>query len=153
MLLITLFHAWQLPQFEKEREQTERSLAGIAGDFVRAFKTYFEQERVALVIIFIITYKIGDEILFSMGTPFLMRELTVTTAQLSWVGGILGALGAIAGTSIGGIWIKKKRFKKSDLAPDHSHEFQYLGLHLAGLAPSVGANDLGAGPHRRGALL
>lgn len=113
MLLITLFHAWQLPRFEKDREQAGRSLAGIAGDFVRAFKTYFEQERVALVIIFIITYKIGDEILFSMGTPFLMRELTVTTAQLSWLGGILGALGTIAGTWIGGIWIKRTGLKKA----------------------------------------
>ena len=67
----------------------------------------------ALVLIFIITYKIGDEILFSMGTPFLMRELGVTKAQLAWLGGILGALGAIAGTSIGGIWIKKKGLKKA----------------------------------------
>jgi MFS transporter, PAT family, beta-lactamase induction signal transducer AmpG len=113
MLLLTLFHLWQLPQFEKERNQAGRSLAGIASDFIRAFKTYFDQERVALVLVFIITYKIGDEILFSMGTPFLMRELNVTKGQLSWMGGILGALGAIAGTALGGIWIKKKGLKKA----------------------------------------
>jgi len=113
MLLLTLFHAWQLPQFEKDRAHVARSLAGLSRDFARAFNTYFEQEKVALVIIFIITYKIGDEILFSMGTPFLMRELGVTTAQLSWLSGILGALGVIAGTSIGGIWIKKKGLKKA----------------------------------------
>jgi PAT family beta-lactamase induction signal transducer AmpG len=113
MLLVTLFHVWQLPRFEKDRPPAVRSFSGITRDFGRAFSTYFEQEKVALVIIFIITYKIGDEILFSMGTPFLMRELGVTKAQLSWVGGILGALGAIAGTSIGGIWIKKKGLKKA----------------------------------------
>ena len=113
MLLVTLFHTWQLPRFEKDRPQAVRSFSGITRDFGRAFSTYFEQEKVALVIIFIITYKIGDEILFSMGTPFLMRELGVTKAQLSWLGGILGALGAIAGTSIGGIWIKKKGLKKA----------------------------------------
>jgi PAT family beta-lactamase induction signal transducer AmpG len=111
MTLITLFHIWQLPRFEKER--AGRSLRGIFRDFVRAFASYFEQEKVVLVIIFIIMYKIGDEILFSMGTPFLMRELGVTKGQLSWLGGILGALGTIAGTTIGGIWIKKKGLKKA----------------------------------------
>jgi PAT family beta-lactamase induction signal transducer AmpG len=111
MLLITLFHAWQLPCFEKDRARG--SLTGMVRDFGRAFGTYFEQEKVVLVIIFIITYKIGDEILFSMGTPFLMRELGVTKAQLSWLGGILGALGTIAGTSLGGLWIKKKGLKRS----------------------------------------
>jgi MFS transporter, PAT family, beta-lactamase induction signal transducer AmpG len=113
MLLLTLFHFWQLPRFEKDRVQEGRSISEIIREFVRAFGTYFEQERVVLVILFIITYKIGDEILFSMGTPFLMRELGVTKAQLSWLGGILGALGAIAGTSLGGIWIKKRGLKKS----------------------------------------
>jgi MFS transporter, PAT family, beta-lactamase induction signal transducer AmpG len=113
MLLITLFHAWQLPRFEKARNRSDRSFSGISHDFVRAFRTYFEQEKVVLVLLFIVTYKIGDEILFSMGTPFLMRVLKVSTAQLSWLGGILGAIGSIAGTSIGGIWIKKKGLKRS----------------------------------------
>ncbi len=113
MLLLTLFHIWQLPRFEKDRLPGTRSFSQISREFGRAFSTYFDQERVALVIIFIITYKIGDEILFSMGTPFLMRELGVTKAQLSWLSGILGALGAIAGTSIGGLLIKKKGLKKT----------------------------------------
>jgi PAT family beta-lactamase induction signal transducer AmpG len=113
MLLLTIFHAWQLPRFEKDRVQEGRSLSEITREFGRAFSTYFDQERVALVIIFIITYKIGDEILFSMGTPFLMLELDVTKGQLSWLSGILWAVGAIAGTSIGGIWIKKRGLKKA----------------------------------------
>ncbi|MBA4393783.1 MAG: hypothetical protein C0407_09550, partial [Desulfobacca sp.] len=97
----------------KERTGEKRTLAGITQDFGRAFSSYFEQEKVALVIIFIIMYKIGDEILFSMGTPFLMRELGVTKGQLAWLGGILGAMGVIIGTSLGGIWIKKKGLKKA----------------------------------------
>ena len=113
MFLITLFHAWQAPKFEGERSTVGRTLTGMVKEFGRAFSTYFEQERVVLVILFIITYKIGDEILFSMGTPFLMRELGVTKGQLSWLGGILGAFGAIFGTSLGGIWIKKTGLKKA----------------------------------------
>jgi MFS transporter, PAT family, beta-lactamase induction signal transducer AmpG len=111
MSLLTLFHIWHLPRFEQERAR--RTLPDITRDFGRAFSSYFEQEKIVLVIIFIIMFKIGDEILFSMGTPFLMRELGVTKAQLSWLGGILGALGVIVGTSMGGIWIKKKGLKKA----------------------------------------
>jgi PAT family beta-lactamase induction signal transducer AmpG len=113
MSMVTLFHLWQLPRFERKRPPRARSLTGISREFGKAFLTYFQQERVVLVMVFIITYKIGDEILFSMGTPFLMRELGVTKAQLSWLGGILGALGAILGTSLGGLWIKKTGLKKA----------------------------------------
>ncbi len=113
MFLLTLFHIWQLPRFEKERAGENPTLKVITRNFGRAFSSYFEQEKIALVIIFIIMYKIGDEILFSMGTPFLMRELGVTKGQLSWLSGILGALGVIVGTSFGGIWIKKKGLKKA----------------------------------------
>jgi PAT family beta-lactamase induction signal transducer AmpG len=68
---------------------------------------------IALSLIVIIFYKIGDEILFSMGTPFLMRELHVTKGQIAWMAGLVGAIGSIAGTSIGGLWIKKKGLKKA----------------------------------------
>jgi PAT family beta-lactamase induction signal transducer AmpG len=74
----------------------------------------FQADRaVALSLLVIIFYKVGDEVLFSMGTPFLMRELLVTKAQLAWMAGLVGALGSIAGTSIGGLWIKKKGLKKA----------------------------------------
>ena len=69
--------------------------------------------EIALSLIFIIFYKIGDEIIFSMGTPFLKRYLLVSNTQFAWLSGILGLLGSIVGTSIGGIWIKKKGLKKS----------------------------------------
>jgi len=68
---------------------------------------------VALSLVFIIFYKIGDEIIFSMGTPFLKRYLLVTNEQLAWMTGLLGLVGAIAGTSIGGLWIKKTGLKKA----------------------------------------
>ena len=68
---------------------------------------------VAVSLVFIIFYKIGDEIIFSMGTPFLKRYLLVSNAQLAWMTGLLGLVGAIAGTSIGGLWIKKTGLKKA----------------------------------------
>jgi MFS transporter, PAT family, beta-lactamase induction signal transducer AmpG len=74
---------------------------------VQAHKT------VALSLLFIIFYKIGDEIIFSMGTPFLKRYLLVSNIQLAWMTGLLGLIGSIVGTTIGGLWIKKTGLKKA----------------------------------------
>jgi PAT family beta-lactamase induction signal transducer AmpG len=113
MLITTLFHIWKLPQFEQKRSGAGRSIHTVFSDFGQAFISYSRQQRFVLVLVFIVFYKVGDEILFSMVTPFLMRELGVTKAQFAWLGGFVGAFGAIVGTSIGGIWIKRKGLKKT----------------------------------------
>ena len=68
---------------------------------------------VALSLAFIMLYKIGDEIIFSMGTPFLKRFLLVDNTQLAWMSGLLGLVGSIAGTSIGGLWIKRTGLRRA----------------------------------------
>ncbi len=68
---------------------------------------------IILALLFIIFYKIGDEVIFSMGTPFLKRYLLVTNVQLAWMTGLVGLLGAIAGTTLGGLWIKATGLKKA----------------------------------------
>jgi PAT family beta-lactamase induction signal transducer AmpG len=68
---------------------------------------------VALSLIFIVFYKIGDEIIFSMGTPFLKRYLLVDNAQLAWMSGLLGLIGSILGTTIGGLWIKRTGLRRA----------------------------------------
>jgi PAT family beta-lactamase induction signal transducer AmpG len=68
---------------------------------------------VCLSLVFIIFYKIGDEIIFSMGMPFLKRYLLVTNIQLAWMTGLVGLFGSIAGTTAGGLWIKKTGLKKA----------------------------------------
>ncbi|MCL5966162.1 MAG: hypothetical protein M1550_02930 [Deltaproteobacteria bacterium] len=108
----TLYHLAAAPRFEKEGG-ARRPWADIQRGFGRAFITYARQERFAVVVLFIIFYKVGDEILFSMNTPFLMRELGVTKGQFAWLSGILGALGAVAGTILGGIWIKRTGLRRA----------------------------------------
>lgn len=78
-----------------------------------AFLIAQSRPLVALSLVFIIFYKIGDEIIFSMGTPFLKRYLMVSNDQLAWMTGLIGLVGSIAGTTIGGLWIKKVGLKKS----------------------------------------
>ena len=112
MGLCFLGHKYFLPHFETH-EKKSRTIEEIKSDFSNSFKTYLAQPRIFLILAFIITYKLADEILFSMNTPFLMRELGVTKPQIAWLGGFVGAFSTIAGTLWGGKWIQKKGLHKA----------------------------------------
>ncbi len=112
MLALALFHAIALPRPERPRDQRPDLGATIAA-FGRAFWSYLQQDRIAIVLLFILTYKIGDEILFSMNSAFLMRELHVTKGQLSWLAGVVGAGTTIAGAMAGSYWIKRQGLRKA----------------------------------------
>lgn len=113
MFVLFLVHSWLLGQPEQRKPPGAQSLRYIVRHFLTAFRTYLAQPRVALMLAFIITYKLGDEIMFSMNTPFLLRELGMTKGQLSWVAGILGTIGTIAGSMISAWWIAKVGLKRA----------------------------------------
>lgn len=113
MAALLLLHKFLLPRFEAERSARRVDLRTIPRSFLESFLSYLKRDRVVLVLIFIATYKLGDEILFSMNTPFLMRELGVTKTQLAWLAGFVGSFAAIAGTMLGAWWIKKTGLKRA----------------------------------------
>jgi MFS transporter, PAT family, beta-lactamase induction signal transducer AmpG len=112
MLAFALFHYLVLPRPEQARV-TRPDLRGTFATFGRAFWSYLQQDKIALVLLFILTYKIGDEILFSMNTAFLMRGLGVTKGQLSWLAGVVGAGTTIVGAMAGSYWIKRNGLRKA----------------------------------------
>ncbi len=57
--------------------------------------------------------QLGDEMLFSMNTPFLMRELLVTKTQLSLIAGMVGSFSVIGGAMLGAWWIAKQGLRKA----------------------------------------
>lgn len=110
LCLLALFHHVMLPHVSDERTGARGvSLA----NFARGFKTYLQQPKIFLVLAFVILYKLGDEILFSMVTPFLTRELRISTEQYAWIGGIVGAAGTILGAMIGGWWIQRVGLRRA----------------------------------------
>lgn len=115
LLGLSLLHAIILPRTEvQSRGGTKASPARRAGRvFKEGFKSYIAQPRVGRILSFIILYKLGDEVLFSMVTPFLMRELRISTEQYAWVAGIVGAAGTIAGAMVGGWWINRVGLRKA----------------------------------------
>lgn len=111
MGVVTLFHFFLLPKVEVKR--AKRSAKEDLTQFGRSFVTYLEQDRVWLMLLFIVTYRLGDELLLSMSTPFLMRELAVTKVQMAWLGSFVAAGATVVGAMIGSWWIAKTGLKKA----------------------------------------
>ena len=108
MAFIWLFHKFFLADFRSPKAQE-----GSALGFKDAFRSYLSQEKIILVLCFVATYKLGDEILFAMNTPFLMRELLVSKTQLAWLSGAVGAASTVAGALFSAWWINKWGLKKT----------------------------------------
>lgn len=112
MLVLAAFHSIVLPRPEEEK-RAHTNVKETFATFGRAFVSYLQQDKIAIVLLFILTYKIGDEILFSMNSAFLMRELGVTKGQLSWLAGVVGAATTIVGAMAGSYWIRRQGLKKA----------------------------------------
>jgi MFS transporter, PAT family, beta-lactamase induction signal transducer AmpG len=104
MLVLAGGHALWLPRVEGVAAKPP--LRQVAHGYLEGFVSYLRQPRILIVLAFILTYK-ADEIIFSMESPFFMRELHVTKAQLAWLAGLVGTGTAIAGALIGAWCIKR----------------------------------------------
>ncbi|MEW6368167.1 MAG: MFS transporter [Acidobacteriota bacterium] len=113
MTLIFLFHSWFLPQPEHPAGSQPPGQRAAGSQFLLAFRTYLAQPRVILMLAFVMMYKLGDNIMFSMRTAFLMRYLGVSMGQLSWLAGILGTGGSIAGSLLSAWLISKLGLKRA----------------------------------------
>jgi len=113
MLAVSIFHLVYAPHFESDISRQHKPLGEAFTHFSQAWRSYFDQPRLAVMLFFMATYKIGDDIMFSMNTPFLMRELLVSKAQLSWLSGIIGTLTTILGGLIGGYYINRVGLKRA----------------------------------------
>ena len=104
--LLWALHSYVLPRPESPA-RPDRRFGAVARDYGRAFTTWLAQPRAIVILFFVVAYKLGDEVMFSMNTPFLMRELGVTKFQLSWVSGVFGTAASIAG-SLASAWAIRK---------------------------------------------
>ena len=71
-----LFHRWYLPRVETEaggaREGMASGLAQHLREFAEVFRTYFQQDKVGALVVFILTSRLGEAFLPKMTAPFLL---------------------------------------------------------------------------------
>ncbi|MBL7685518.1 MAG: MFS transporter [Deltaproteobacteria bacterium] len=94
-----------------ETLSTEEKMKEYFKNYLKAFQSYLAQDRIFVILIFMLLYKLGDAMLFSMNTPFLL-DLGITKFQLGWLSGTIGKICSIAGSIAGGWWAAKRGLKK-----------------------------------------
>jgi PAT family beta-lactamase induction signal transducer AmpG len=113
-LLIYLFQLWYLPSPESQQLQNKET---DERQFIHVFKTYFAQYRIAWIVTYILTFRLGDAFMLKMAPPFLMDKvekggLGISTAEVGFLYGVVGVFFLLIGGIIGGYLIAKQGLKK-----------------------------------------
>jgi PAT family beta-lactamase induction signal transducer AmpG len=111
-----LYHRVLLPDPEGAGTPVERGPRH-ANAFVDVFSSYFAQEKIGIILAFILLYRFGEAFLVKMAPPFFLDKpevggLGFSTAEVGIVYGTIGVVSLLAGGVIGGIVIKKFGLRK-----------------------------------------
>jgi MFS transporter, PAT family, beta-lactamase induction signal transducer AmpG len=97
--------------------------ADAAGDipslktFITVFVTFFQQEKIGWIVLYILTFRLGDAFVLKMANPFLLDDVAkggmgFKDEQLALIGGA-GIVLLLLGGIIGGIVVSKYGLKRS----------------------------------------
>jgi PAT family beta-lactamase induction signal transducer AmpG len=80
--------------------------------YAKSFVSFLDQEKIGLALVFILIFRTGESLLFSMSRPFFM-DIGVTISQIGIISGTFGTIATVLGGIIGGFWIAKKGLDKT----------------------------------------
>jgi PAT family beta-lactamase induction signal transducer AmpG len=103
-LALGLLHRWYLPRPAADAAALQQRGGICFGD---AFRTYFRQKKILIIIAFILVYRLGESLLLKMAAPFLLDRpdaggLGLATDTVGFVYGTVGVIGLCAGGLLGG---------------------------------------------------
>jgi len=118
-------------------ERIRARLAGRSSPYAAAFVDFLAQRRIALVLVFIISFRVGESFLVKMRWPFLNDVLGMTIAHYAWANGTLGVIASFAATFIGGRLIARdglRRWIWPFILAQNVLNLLYVGLAGLGVA-------------------
>ncbi|MDE2615008.1 MAG: MFS transporter [Burkholderiales bacterium] len=94
-LLLGIAFTLPLAAWAARRARFETLLAGLA--------SYFRQPGAAAFLVFIVLYKLGDAFAGALMTPFLLKSMAYTLAEVGVVNKVIGLWLTIGGALLGGV--------------------------------------------------
>jgi MFS transporter, PAT family, beta-lactamase induction signal transducer AmpG len=104
-LLVGIAITLPLAAFAARRAKFETLLSGL--------QNYFSQPQAGVFLLFIVLYKLGDAFALSLMTPFLLKGMAFTAAEVGVVNKVLGLWLTIVGALLGGALMLKLRLWRS----------------------------------------
>ncbi len=111
-----LYHKFILPFPAADGRRTVRK-GNDEASFVEVIRSYFRQERIGVMLAFILFYRLGEAMLLKLASPFLLdvRQvggLGLETMQVGLVYGTVGVICLVGGGILGGWLISRFGFKR-----------------------------------------
>jgi len=110
-LWLAMYHRWALPKPEGDMPGNADSVK--AANFLAVFADYFRKPQIALLLAFLLLYRLGEAQLLKIAQPFLLDPravggLGLSNQALSLVYGTVGLVALICGGLLGGILISRR---------------------------------------------
>jgi PAT family beta-lactamase induction signal transducer AmpG len=107
-LVLCLYHSAILPRPSTDRSRLEAGVVRRPA-FKEVFSSYFRQERIGVLVAFIVFYRLGEAMLLKLVSPFLLDSrseggLGLTTSDVGLVYGTVGIIALVLGGVLGG-WL------------------------------------------------
>lgn len=115
----------------------QRRIAASRSNLAKAFQSFTAQPRIALVLGFIVCFRVGESLLIKMKLPFLMDEVGMSLDAYGVANGTIGLIASISGTLAGG-WLIAKHGLRRWIWPFVVAQ-NLLNLLYVGLAYAAGA--------------
>ena len=126
-VVATAWHLFFLPKLPRAEDSlvTQR-VQGVSENsnspnriqrFVDAFLSFADQPRFAVIVLYILTFRVGDAFLLKMAQPFLLDPpdkggLGISTAQVGLIYGTVGVGALLIGGIVGGLLVAKYGLKR-----------------------------------------
>lgn len=114
--VIALYHKFALPFPASDTIRTKRDKSA-ESSFGEVFGSYFRQEKVGVMLAFILFYRLGEAMLLKLVSPFLLDKasaggLGLSTREVGLVYGTVGIICLVCGGIFGGWLISRFGFKR-----------------------------------------
>ncbi|MBM4244877.1 MAG: AmpG family muropeptide MFS transporter [Deltaproteobacteria bacterium] len=93
-------------------DRIRRRFAGSDSPYAAAFVDFLAQRRIGLVLLFIVSFRVGESFLVKMRWPFLHDVLGMSISTYAWANGTLGTVASFVATFLGGRLIARDGLRR-----------------------------------------
>jgi MFS transporter, PAT family, beta-lactamase induction signal transducer AmpG len=116
-LLLSIYHWWVLPKPVSDAPRSRAVSSTAREEFNSAFKTFFQQPYIIVILLFLLTFRLGEAqalavVKFFILDPSSKGGLGLSMENLGLITGTYGVLALLAGGILGGYVISRGGLKR-----------------------------------------
>ena len=110
------YHRFILPEPQSDRPKIPGTAEKFFGEFVKAFKTFFQKPKIILLLLFILLYRLGEAQLLKiipifLHAPIQTGGLGLDKGTISVIYGTSGVIAFMCGALLGGFFVSRNGLK------------------------------------------